>query len=113
MDNEFEITLNDLPYDIKELVEFGIYTEEEALELYNRSLKKRRKVTRCEICDYKFEPFTHFVIGYEDNGEEVCMCEQCFFDLALDKLHCRSMKMSYNGEDYYDPQEEIGEVEYE
>ena len=68
---------------------------------------------RCEICNHKFEPFTYFVVGYEDDGEEVHMCEQCFFDLALSKLNCKSMKVDYNGKDYYDPREEIGETEYE
>lgn len=106
MDNKFEITLNDLPHDVKELVEFGIYTEEEALERYKRSLKKYRNVMKCELCNHKFEPFTYFVVGYEDDGEEVHMCEQCFFELALSKLHCKSMKVDYSGKDYYDPREE-------
>ena len=45
MKDKFEITLNDLPYDMKEMVEYGIYTEEEALEEYKRSLKMCRHVS--------------------------------------------------------------------
>lgn len=58
---------------------------------------------RCEFCNHKFEPFTHFVVGHEDDGEEVLMCETCFFDLALQKLNCKSVQMNYKGDNYYDP----------
>lgn len=62
---------------------------------------------RCEFCNHKFEPFTYFVVGHEDDGEEVLMCETCFFDLALRKLNCKSVKMNYKGDNYYDPTLEL------
>ena len=38
MDNKLEITWDDLPEDIKELVEWGFYTKEEAIEKYKRHM---------------------------------------------------------------------------
>lgn len=58
---------------------------------------------RCEFCNYKFEKFENFVVGHEEDGEEVFMCERCFFDLALNKLNCKSVKMDYTETKYYDP----------
>jgi hypothetical protein len=45
MDIEYKFTLNDLPQDLKDLVEFGIYTEEEAIEVHKRYLN------RCKYCN--------------------------------------------------------------
>lgn len=38
-----EITWDDVPDNTKELVEFGIYTKEEAIEACNRSRKRHKK----------------------------------------------------------------------
>ena len=57
----------------------------------------------CKCCNYEFERFEYFVVGHKDNGEEVFMCESCFFDFALKKLNCKSVKMDYNRTNYYDP----------
>lgn len=60
------------------------------------------KEMRCKVCNHKFERFTYFVVGHKDDGEEVYMCENCFFEIALRKLNCKSVKMDYNCENYYD-----------
>ena len=38
-----EITWDDIPYDVKEMVEYGIYTKEEVLKEYNNGRKRHRK----------------------------------------------------------------------
>lgn len=58
---------------------------------------------RCKVCNHKFERFTYFVVGHEDDGKEMYMCENCFFELALNKLNCKSVKMDYDCKNYYDP----------
>ena len=58
---------------------------------------------RCNLCSYQFEPFEHFVVG-NDNKE--CMCENCFFDLALLNLNCKSVQMDATGKDYHDVTED-------
>lgn len=63
---------------------------------------------RCKLCGYQFEPFEYFVVG---NNNQECMCENCFFNLALLNLNCKSVKMDANGKDYYDPS--INEYEKE
>ena len=50
MDNKLEITWDDLPEDIKELVEFGFFTKEEAFERYASCLKM---CLNYEMIDFK------------------------------------------------------------
>lgn len=71
------------------------------------------KIIRCEFCNHKFEPLEHFVVGYEDDGEEVFMCETCFFDLALNKLNCKGVQMYWNGIDYHDLSDDDSEEEWD
>lgn len=37
------ITWDDVPYDIKEMVEYGVYTKEEAIDICDCSRKRYRK----------------------------------------------------------------------
>lgn len=48
-------------------------------------------VLRCSNCDHSFERFEHFV-EYENKP----YCENCFFDIALEKLGAKSMQMDSN-----------------
>lgn len=48
----FKITWDDLPEDLKELAELGIYTKEEAIEIHRRYLDKCRY---CEDLDWLYE----------------------------------------------------------
>lgn len=61
------------------------------------------KEMRCKMCNHKFERFEHFIVRHEDDGKEIYMCENCFFEFALHKLKCRLVKMDYSGKNYYDP----------
>lgn len=67
----------------------------------NSDKRKMDEIMRCEFCNHKFDPCEHFVVGREDDGEEVFMCETCFFDLSLSKLNCKEFQMSCDGTNYY------------
>ena len=58
-------------------------------------------IIKCKFCNHEFVPFENFVVCSNDNGKEIFMCENCFFDFALSKLNCREAKMDYGGTDYY------------
>ena len=66
---------------------------------------------RCSSCNYKFARFEYFVISKDDNGKPTCMCEQCFFQYALDKLNFKSVKMDYDCKNYCDL--DVGDFEAE
>ena len=68
---------------------------------------------RCACCYHKFEPFEYFVVEYKDNDEELFMCENCFFDLALNNLGFIQLKMNHNGTDYYDPSDDDSEEKWD
>lgn len=38
-----EVTWDDIPYDVKEMVEYGLYTKEEVLKEYNNGRKRHRQ----------------------------------------------------------------------
>ena len=58
---------------------------------------------KCNKCSHEFERFEHFVLNKDKNGKVTFMCENCFFELALIKLNCESVKMDYKGTNYYNP----------
>ena len=66
-------------------------------------------VIRCECCNRKFTPFEYFVTKSRDNDEDLFMCENCFFDMALDNLGFTGVKMNHDGTDFYDPSDDDSE----
>ena len=66
----------------------------------------------CKNCGHQFEPFEQFVkleLRFEDAlGKLEYLCEQCFFDYALNKLRATSVKNDHQGNiDFDEEQEEI------
>lgn len=58
---------------------------------------------KCKICNYEFKAFEHFVIVHENFDGDAFMCENCFFDLALNRLNCESVQMDCDGIHYHNP----------
>lgn len=64
------------------------------------------KEIRCKVCNREFERFAYLVVGRNSNDEEMYMCENCFFELALKKFNCKSVIMDDDCENYFDPKDD-------
>ena len=86
--NNHEITWNDIPSDLRELVEFGIYTKEELINKYSMESSYTDKPTRCidpvmkfcQECRYGWVHYPEWVETYEDTFD--CTFESgCMYGL--------------------------------